>query len=258
MSIIAERVRADGLRDYFDLQLRLAGAFAQRTGEPLGEVVGRLTNLHRRFGLGTIGDATPTPVWLDYCRGLEVHADPSARLDWTMQAFAAAPGSGTSAKPRFGCFSYDPPDSDGVLRIHFENRDLDDVSPLHADKLGRRLADAARMFAHVVQTHPDAVTVRGSSWLYNLEAYRRLFPPDYGASRRRVEPLRLNGTSSWGQLLDHRGAVKPAVREAFLANLPALDPQAPWRVFPLPALAVSAPLALFTAFYRDQPADLLS
>ncbi|MGA0599598.1 hypothetical protein ACO2Q3_02725 [Caulobacter sp. KR2-114] len=253
----AQRVRAEGLRGWFELQLRLAEVAAERRGAPLGETVGLLTNLHRRFGLGTLDPQAVSPFWRRYVEGLEARATLEERLDWTVRCCAEGPPP-TTARPVFGCFAYDPPDAalgDGVVRIHFENRDDDGVSPLADDKLGRRRADAAAMFGHIAAAHADAHTVKGGSWLYNLEAYRRLFPPQYGASRQRPEPLRLNGTSSWGQLIDHRGQVKPAAREAFLTRLRDLDPDAPWRVFPLPALAVSAPLAAFTAFYGERIGD---
>jgi len=249
---MTRQAEAERLRGWFELQLRFAEVAAGRRGEALGETVSTFTNLHRRFGLGTLGKGPAGPLWRRYLDGLAERPGFEARLDWTVACCAQGPGPQAHG-PVFGCFAFDPPEDEGpmagVVKIHFENRDDDDVSPLAAAKLERRLADAAAMFAHVAATWPQAHTVAGGSWLYNLEAYRRLFPPQYGASRRRPEPLRLNGTSSWGQLIDHRGQVKPAARDAFLANLADLDPQAPWRVFPLPALAVSAPLAAFTTFY---------
>jgi hypothetical protein len=39
------------------------------------------------------------------------------------------------------------------------------------------------MFAHIAEHEPQATTVCGASWLYNCEAYRRLFPPSYTARR---------------------------------------------------------------------------
>ena len=72
------------------------------------------------------------------------------------------------------------------------------------------------MFTYVQHTHTEARTILGGSWLYHLEAYRRLFPPVYGESRVVQEgTAHLQGTASWGQFLDHREAVKPALREHF-------------------------------------------
>ena len=69
------------------------------------------------------------------------------------------------------------------------------------------------------------------------------------ASRTPAGEVRLNGTSSWGQFLTHSGAVKPALRDAFIANFERLDPQAPWLIFPLRPLLVNAPAASFYAHF---------
>lgn len=91
--------------------------------------------------------------------------------------------------------------------------------------------------------------MRGGSWLYNLEAYRRLFPPEYAASTFEPERVRLDGTSSWGQLLDFRGFVKPAIRQALLDNIRNLDIRAPWRAFPMRALGAQSAIEHFCQFY---------
>ena len=102
------------------------------------------------------------------------------------------------------------------------------------------------MFGFIRETWPEAISVQGGSWLYNLEAYRRLFPPAYGELRRPPSgPVRLGGTSSWGQFLDYREAVKPDLRAAFLRNIETLDVDAPWLAFPMPALRTVAPIELF-------------
>ena len=61
--------------------------------------------------------------------------------------------------------------------------------------------------------------------------------------------MRLRGTSSWGQFLDHREAIKPDLRDTFLRNIETVDITAPWRSFPLPALRVAAPIGLFYDLY---------
>jgi hypothetical protein len=43
--------------------------------------------------------------------------------------------------------------------------------------------------------------------------------------------------------------VRPDFRDRLLANLPHIDPAAPWRAFPLQVMRVSAPLESFEAFY---------
>lgn len=247
-AIDERREEAERLRGYFEVQLLFAEAMAERTSRPLSHTCLEVTNLHRRFGLGrTEGGASEG--WIRYAAGLEARRSQAERLEWTVDFFLETPPE-QSTSLRFGCFSYELQDAGQVVRIHFGNRDSGDgEGPLARGKADRRRAELREMFDHVRARHPRARTVRGGSWLYNLEAYRRLFPADYGASRFAPARVRLDGTSSWGQLLDFRGGVKPDVRQALIANLDHLDAAAPWTAFPLRALAAEAPIGSFHGFY---------
>jgi len=244
--------RAERLAGYFALQLTFAARMAERAALPLAEAVSRFTNLHRRFGLGDIDFVPPSPAWAAYLDRLVRLESADERLAWTKAVYIRSrEDPPVAGRTQFGCFACDPPNADGVMRIHFSNRDPDDgVGPLDRRKIAARNAELAAMFDFVRRTHPDAKRVLGGSWLYNLEAYRRLFPPEYGASRRLPEtPPRLSGTSSWGQFLDHRDAFKPEPGRRFLETMNELDPAAPTRCFPLLALRASAPIERFYAFY---------
>lgn len=244
----AQNEEAERLRPLFDAQLRFAEALSASTARPLADTCLEFTNLHRRFGLGRVGQGAPSPQWTRFADGLARCASQAERLDWTVAFFAASPVQ-ESATRRFGCFSYELAGEGDIVRIHFSSRDGDDVSPLAHARVDRRLADLRAMFADIRDRHPGARTVRGGSWLYNLEAYRRLFPTAYAASVFTPERVRLDGTSSWGQLLDFRGSVKPAARQALLDALPTLDPAAPWTAFPLRALGAEAPIEAFHETY---------
>jgi hypothetical protein len=248
----ARRARAERLGDYFALQLRFAEHMAARAAIPLARSLTLHTNLQRRFGLGYGGVGPVPPEWLAFLDEMDRRETPEQRLDWIKTFYLNAPDDLPPADQRtFGCFRCDPPDVAGVLRIHFSNRDsTDDIGPLSRAKTPRRLSELKTMFAFVRETWPGANTVQGGSWLYNLDAYRRLFPGAYGDSRKPPSgPVGLAGTSSWGQFLDHREAVKPDLREAFLHNLETIDVAAPWRAFPLPALRTRAPIELFYDHY---------
>jgi hypothetical protein len=249
---LSRQARAERLGPYFEAQLRLARRLAELTGARLSETAFRVTNFHRRLGMGVPGE-TPSAAWRDYAARLETTAGLAAQVTLTQETFLTAseeflPPPGQTA---FGCFAHSPLGEDGMIRIHFYNLDTDEAGgPLAAGKVARRKAELATMVAHIRAAHPQALGIRGTSWLYNLEAYRRLFPPAYGASRKATDgPLGLQGSSSWGQLIDSREAIRPRVRDAFSTNLGTLDPRAPWRVFPLPALTAEAPIAAFATFY---------
>jgi len=240
---------AERFADYFDLQLRLATAMAERREIPLRQTLDLYTNLRRRFGLFEPDD----PSWLAFQDEIEAAPDETERLALTLARHRQAPAISRPAyQVPFGCFACEPPNEDGAARIHFMNADVGaEPGPLSVARRGERLAELAEMFGFIRREYPAAGQVIGGSWLYNLEAYRRLFPAEYGDSRRVPDgPVRLAGTSTWGQMVDHRGLVKPDARASFLASLETLDAERPWLAFPLRAMATSAPVEAFFDFYR--------
>ncbi|MBW8813499.1 MAG: hypothetical protein JF588_08745 [Caulobacterales bacterium] len=244
--------RAERMRGYFALQLALARRMSELTGAPLGAAAARYTNFHRRFGLGRLA-AAPAPAWAAYAEALEAAPDPDAQVEVTYRAFLGMPEEGghETGRRAFGCFACEPPTADGSVSIHFLNLDTDEAGgPLTGGKLAQRRAEIAAMVRSLRDEHPVARHIRGKSWLYNLEAYRRVFPPDYAASARPTDgPVHLHGNSLWGQTIDSWERPKPQIAEAVLAALPGLDPAAPWRAFPLPVMTTVAPIESFKAFY---------
>ena len=187
-------------------------------------------------------------MWREYVAGL---AGTPADAAWTydFHRVRATAVTGPPVVATFGCFAYARP-PDARLRLHFVNAEPDGGSPLAKERQAARRADLAALFAHV-QAAPGGASLRvvGGSWLYNLEAYRRLFPPSYVASAR-VHPRRFRRMSLWGQFLDRHGAVKRAMADPFrarLARAASIDDLD--ACFPLPALAVEAPVSAFYAFY---------
>jgi hypothetical protein len=101
----------------------------------------------------------------------------------------------------------------------------------------------------VKRTAGRSARVVGASWLYNLDAYRRLFPPAYLATAR-VLPGRYRHMPLWGQFVDRRGEVreKPAAelraRLTRQSSLESLD-----ECFPLQVLGLEAPVSEFYDFF---------
>ena len=245
--------RAVQLRDYFALQLHFADVVAAKAAWPLPEVVEHYTNFYRRFGFGIWPDAPRVPEWYYYTAHLQTLATHDQRLAWTHTFYAQLPPERLPAgRQQFGCFGCDPPDADGRVRIHFTNHDTDGTSPLSRAKMGARRQELQALFMYVQQTHAAAAqSVLGGSWLYHLEAYRRLFPPAYGASRIVQEGnAHLQGQTCWGQFLDHREAVRAVLREQLLANLAKVDMQRLWEAFPVPTYNVQAPIQAFYDLYQ--------
>jgi len=123
------------------------------------------------------------------------------------------------------------------------------VSPLARAAIDDRLGELRALVDAVRRNHGGAVSVRGHSWLYHRPAYLRLFPPAYRHSVRApaVAP-HLAGSSVWGQVLDWRQQVKPAVRDALISRLQEMDVGAPWRIFPLQPLTAECSIGEFDAW----------
>ncbi|MDP3495098.1 MAG: hypothetical protein Q8R82_18460 [Hyphomonadaceae bacterium] len=239
---------AEIARDFFGVQLHYAGVLSARAGIPLGEAIIFHTNFHRLFAYGNLGKMAPDPAFVALVSDAVALA-PEARLDHLVAAYAERPADPWPADrfPFGNHFACEAPNDAGIVRIHFRNRfNTDEHGPLHASNIAQRRADLTAMFDFVASRWPDAKAINGASWLYNLEAYRRLFPADYSASRVALTgPRPIHGLSTWGQFLDFRGRAKVDVVEAFVRGLDALDVKQPWLSFPYQVLATTAPLASF-------------
>lgn len=255
MTVDSDRAeRAARLTPFFELQLRLARRVRELNGGALGDAVLRYTNFHRRFGLGRVTDR-PAPAWRPYVEALRRLTDLGEQVALTQATYLGSPQEiwPSPGRTGFGCFACDDlPAEDLSVQIHFHNGDTDEAGgPLAAGKLPRRKSEMAALVAHIIATRPTVTHIRGRSWLYNLAAYRRVFPPDYGAAAAPIgsEPVNLQGHSLWGQAIDSEEHLRPAMAEAIRSALPAMDPAAPWRAFPLGVLATRSPLRSFRLFY---------
>lgn len=228
--------------DYFSLQLRFAQHYALAANVPFSRSISHCTNLRQRLNLGGPAGAKR---WNDFLAQVGASVESrSAVLSLCMELYAARPR--LAASRSFGCFSFDPPDAGGVLRIHFVPPETPTESPLASANIDGRIQELRALFSHVLRTERDVLSVRGVSWLYNLDAYKRLFPPAYAASVGPVSfPLHLSGSSTWGQVLNWRQELKPAMGRAVLARLPTMRVDAPWEIFPLQALTATAEIADF-------------
>jgi len=219
-------------RGFFDLQLQFAETVSSLSGLPLGRTLLEYTNLYIRFGLGR--DFDPANAgWQEYLMGLGGTSD---RSEWTCQ-FYAARGSRVSPSvvATFGCFSYGRLGTDRI-RLHFQNAEPDGRSPLGRACRDQRLIELRALFEHAKRTEPQPLWVVGASWLYNLNAYRRLFPEPYLATAHPL-PGRFQHMPLWGQFVDRHGDVRTDMARQFRerleqqSTLDRLD-----RCFPLPVL----------------------
>lgn len=114
-----------------------------------------------------------------------------------------------------------------------------------------RLSELASLVHHVRAQRETVKQVAGVSWLYNLTAYRRLFPESYIAEAT-VATNRFRNMPLWGQFLNRHGGVRKDAASLFVHRLydqTSADDLA--RCFPLHPTAVSAPIDAFHEFYAQ-------
>jgi hypothetical protein len=233
-------------RSFFDLQLEFAERVSTASDLPLALVLLDYTNLYIRFALGREFDPAH-PVWRQYVAGLVNGHD---RRDWTYRFYLTRPPAipWPPVVAAFGCFAYARLGHNRI-RLHFQNAETDGRSPLGIECQGRRRADLTALFAHVKREETTPPQVVGASWLYNLDAYRRLFPEPYLATARATRG-RFRHMPLWGQFVDRHGEVKEKMarelreRLGRLTRMEDLD-----ACFPLPMLALEAPALEFYDFY---------
>jgi hypothetical protein len=204
-------------KEFFDLQLTFAERVHALSGIPLEHALLDYTNIYVRLGLGFAFDYG-NEAWRAYLDGLRVADDGYV---WTYAAYLrnVEADAGPPLDATVGCFAYAMHDAH-TARLHFYNCETDDRSPLSLERAAVRRAELADLVGHLNATADDYVVVVGLSWLYNLDAYRRLFPSCYGDSRRPIGG-RFRSMSLWGQFVDHRGRIKEAVATQFLSALDA-------------------------------------
>jgi hypothetical protein len=231
---------------FFDLQLQFAHKVTALSGLPLTRVLLEYTNLYVRFGLGR--DFNPAhPTWEAYLAGLQ---DTNDQREWTYRFYLtrAEAMAGPPVMATFGCFSYALLRGDRI-RLHFQNADTEGRSSLGVACLGQRRADLTALFGHVKRTLHEEVHVVGVSWLYNLEAYRSLFPVSYVGTAR-VLGDRFQSMPLWGQFLDRHGGIREHMTRPFIERLERqVSVERLHECFPFQVLAVEAPVGEFYDFY---------
>jgi len=235
-------------REFIELIVQFACHVARIRTLPLDDALFRFTPLYLSLGLDRDFDPRH-PAWQAFVGELTTHEDVVDRAHtFYLQRRTHASADADGRQPAFGCFSYSLwPDS--RVRIHFRNAELDHHSPLGRDRRTQRLAELATMFRHLQAVVPATATVVGGSWLYNIEAYRRLFPPEFLATAR-TGANEYRFIALWGQFLDRHGHLRAPTARSFLDGLGRhLTEESLEHCFPYRVLRLESALRPFCEFY---------
>jgi hypothetical protein len=233
---------------FFEVQLAFAQKIANVSRQPFDHVLLHFTALYRIFGLG--GSLDPTHVfWQSYLQALQ---RASRREDfthqWYLQRYPGLPKF--TDEEHWGCFAYEYHPKRQAIHLHFSNQDTSVDGPLSHHRIAVRRAELRAMFQQIKQRHSDARIVEGGSWLYNWEAYRRLFPPAFGQSAQPENLFTLTGRNIWGQFLRRNGVVHQETRSLFLERVSQLRRMEDYpHCFLYPNVRTEAPIQMFYEFY---------
>jgi hypothetical protein len=240
-------------RSYFELQAQFASRVEAIDGLSLGEAF----RLHTAFyALARDNDAglepernnfdPAHPEWTAFLEALASGSDP---VDYAYNAYIA--GDGQAEESVSSCFTFNYWPDDRLVRIHFGN-DRQGTG-LHISTVDDRRDELTSIFSEVAKHHQDARLVRGTSWLYHLDAYRRLFPAAFIAGLASAGyPHQF--AALWCQFIDKHGIVKPALAGPFLEAISAATSMAQLDdAFPLDTLAAASPIEVFYDHYGVAP-----
>ena len=237
-------------KKFLTLQVKFAEKIAEVSKQALPDVLIDYTILRTLFNL-RVSHNIPHPLWDAFITGLEL-SDNSE--DWTydfyLQRMTVNPD--TSDERRFfGCFSYVYPwRNTRKLRIHFENRETSEHGALSKERMTLRKSELSAMFRYIQANHSDIETVRGGSWLYNIRAYHRLFPPDYVKTAKPVG-YETAFWALWGQFIARNGSIRQPAAAQFLECLNKQKTvEGCLQCFPYQVLRPECSIEKFYSFYN--------
>ena len=202
-------------KEFIDIQIQFAKRLSEVTDAKLGEVLAEHTLFRPLLDVSISREDHSDPRWQTFVKGCSQSLETT---DWAYAYYLKHPAPADEPdQPRFGCFTFSYPFRGmPVVRLHFKN--LTKKSVLNKESADLRREELKNLFMHVQQYHPAAERVRGGSWLYHIEPYQRLFPPEYLAT---AEPVgyETGFFALWGQFLQANGTIREAPANQFLECL---------------------------------------
>lgn len=201
--------------DHYRLQEVFARRAMKLIGESLETSLLKYTAFYKRIGNSDWKFDTSKPEWRSFIDRVE-NGESVAEVVLELNKLKHSP---EIHKLYFGCFRFDYDDKDKSVTLHFQNNDETGLGPLSSARIGNRLGDLKAMFRHIAKEHPEAKVVKGGSWLYNYQSYRRLFPSKYTENMRVEEVPFPRSMGIWGQFLDSKGGLNQERVEGFTQKI---------------------------------------
>lgn len=138
----------------------------------------------------------------------------------------------------------------GVVRPHWVKLQPYSRSPLDPERREESHEYMRQMFTHILNFESEVKEVLGNSWLYNLAAYRDLYPPAYTEHRPPTQSAEFCYLALWGQCFDRYWQPRAREVDSLLSGARQLH-----RIedvidcFPLKVLTPRCPIEVFDRYY---------
>ncbi len=230
-------------KEFFSIILTFAEKASALTHCSLEEALLNYTNLYKACNIPHWDFDQQETLWQDLFARFQASQD-KVQAMYDFYLLRLHEGDKEERK-RFGRFSYKYDQERNNVRIHFK-----DGLPhaLARDNMETRKAELRDMFTDIRHNYPRVENVVGFSWLYNINAYTRLFPQAYTEHPKQVSWFR--SLARWGQFFDSKSNLNQDMVETFLTKVSqasTLDDLE--RSFPYPVLQTECPINYFYEFY---------
>lgn len=231
-------------KEFFNIVLSFAERVSVVTGISIEEALLRYTNLYKLFAIDDWKFNDQNIVWREF---IDEFTQSKSKIDTTHQ-FYLRRASLENKHILFGCFRYEYIAEKNAIHIHFYPHGVAGV--LSKDNSEIRKSELKDMFTEVKKMYPDARSVFGFSWLYNLESYRRLFPQEYLDNPKRNNTW-FGGLSLWGQFYQGAGILRMSAVEPFLKCIKHKDSMDElMKCFPYQVLQPECDIKYFYEFFN--------
>ncbi len=249
---VEEAFKPDIPREHFDLQYQFALKAMELTGKTLEECLMEYTAFYKRIGVKDWQFNSDNPIWQNFlqsARAVGNYAETAYNL--FLENEKQRRNIKSPDKIRFGCFRFEYEQPKETITLHFSNQDKSGLGPLSHQRIEQRLKELAEMFKYIKANFPSAKYVAGGSWLYNYEAYRRLFPSTFmnGIGTQEIPFPRSSGI--WGQFINSEKEVDEQVKIKFLSKIKeAKNIDELLQTFPMKLLIPKCGIEEFYKFYQ--------
>ena len=232
-------------RAFFELQLTFAHRLADKFDLPLTDTVRDYTTFTKSLG----------EEWKVYSRCLESPTNALEQAELAHHTYLTHYAGDPKPQdtyfddhPFFGSFYYELWDNDRIICPHVINNRS---RLLKDDQIPVRHRELTAMFRHIQSSVPNAEIVRGNSWMYNLQFYRRLFPPQYYTTLPERKEVEFTSLACWGQSFNRKWKVEEPLAQTLFERLKDLDDLDNLRhCFFFPILQPQCSIEYFYTFYN--------